>query len=395
MKIDRSRPSHWLLLTVLFIQGLLGLVYRLVRGPEQGVVILYGHKLNGNLLALYRGMRHTHSSDFTPYFLTMDEYYHKSLIAQGVPSVWVGNFRCAQLLGKAGAIVSDHGLHSLGLLRAAYKRVGTRFVDVWHAIPFKGFDAEDFMLQHRYDEVWVASDFCRDMYVTKYGFRSEMVRVTGYARTDFLTRCSGGVTGLRRRLGLPTDGKVVLYAPTWEQDDNGRSVYPFGCSEEEFLTRLSEVAKACGAIIILRNHLNTGAAPVTVPEGLHVLSMAEFPDTESVLRMTDVLICDWSSIAFDFLLLDRPAIFVDVPPPFKKGFSVGPEYRYGEIVVGRDELFQQLAICLGSEDFYWAKHRCKHERVREVIYGRYADGYSSARCLRRLGELVAPMQKTC
>lgn len=395
MKVDRKRPGHWLLLATLFVQGLLGILLRLVRRREErSVVVLYGHKLNGNLLALYRCMLEGSAIGLQPCFLTMDRSYHRTLLAAGVPSVWAGEWRCPELLSRAVAIITDHGLHTLGPLRSAYRRGGTRFFDVWHAIPFKGFDAADFLLQHHYDEIWVASDFCRDMYIEKYGFRSEIVKVTGYPRTDPLVRRSDDVAELRRRFGLPPDGKVILFAPTWAQDDKGRSIYPFGCTEEEFLSRLSMLARAHGATVVLRSHLNTGASPVVIPEGVMVLSAADVPDTEAVLAMTDILVCDWSSIAFDFLLLDRPAIFLDVPPPFRKGFSVGPEHRYGAIVDTPHELFAQLFSCLASEEGYWKEHRGRHERTRRVIYGEHADGRSSMRCLKRLQELTAPVPTT-
>ena len=62
------------------------------------------------------------------------------------------------------------------------------FFDVWHGIPFKGFDAEDFRVQRHYDETWVASPLLRDLYVDRFSFEPERVVPTGYARTDRLVR---------------------------------------------------------------------------------------------------------------------------------------------------------------------------------------------------------------
>ena len=56
------------------------------------------------------------------------------------------------VLARAGALVTDHGLHCLSLL---VRLGGLPAYDVWHGIPFKGFDADDFRAQHRYRECWL------------------------------------------------------------------------------------------------------------------------------------------------------------------------------------------------------------------------------------------------
>jgi CDP-glycerol glycerophosphotransferase (TagB/SpsB family) len=61
---------------------------------------------------------------------------------------------------------------------------------------------------------------------------------------------------------------------------------------------------------VIRSHLN---ARIREREFDNVLycPMKTFPDTAGLLQETDLLACDWSSIAFDYLALHRPAIFVD------------------------------------------------------------------------------------
>jgi putative ABC transport system substrate-binding protein len=57
--------------------------------------------------------------------------------------------RCIPLLARTDAVISDHGLHALALMLGRTK-VG--FFDVWHGIPFKGFDGRDFEFVPRYAE---------------------------------------------------------------------------------------------------------------------------------------------------------------------------------------------------------------------------------------------------
>jgi CDP-glycerol glycerophosphotransferase len=385
MKIDKRNPAHWLLLAGFWLQAALGVALRALRRSRGRVVVLYGHKLNGNLLALYRYLQADPASGWRPVFLSMDRGYLDELRAQGVDCCWASGPGCMHLLANANALASDHGLHALGPWRAIYRKLGLRYFDVWHGIPFKGFDADDFRLQHGYDETWVASGLCRDLYVERYGFDPAGVRVTGYARTDRLVAPREDVDALREAFGIPAGRKAILFAPTWAQDERGRSIYPFACGEAEFLGALSAFAGAHDATILLRSHINTVAGPGSAHPQVIALPGSRYPDAEAILLASDVLVCDWSSIAFDFLLLERPTVFLDVPPPFRKGFSLGPEYRFGRIVRDLQGLLDALATCVDDPAAYWRAHAQAHQRIRDQVYGDKADGHAAARCIARLG----------
>lgn len=388
MKIDKRNPVHWLLLAGFGLQVALGIALRPLRPllRSRGTVALYGHKLNGNLLALQRYLLANSDAGLFPVFLTMDRDYLRELRAQGIECRWACSPACAALLAQAEALVSDHGLHSLGPWRGAYQWLGLRFFDVWHGIPFKGFGADDFRMQRRYDEAWVASDSQRELWIEKFGFAADRVHATGYARTDRLVVRDMSDADARRRLGLDpaTCGKTVLFAPTWAQDDRGRSIYPFGCDEGAFMGALSAFAAAHDATVLLRSHMNSGDVSGGGYPRVVALPGTRFPDTEAILLASDILVCDWSSIAFDFLLLQRPTLFLDVPPPFRKGFSLGPEYRFGAIVGDLPGLLRQLETCVQEPEAYWRVHAGAHQQIRHEVYGDKADGHSAARCVARL-----------
>lgn len=376
---------HWLQLGLFFTQSCLGLLSRAL-GMKSGSdrVLLYGHKLNGNLLALYKYLENRTETGIVPVFLTMDRTYERRLRSEGVRSAWVGGTGGAKLLAGAAALVSDHGLHALQPLQQLYRHFGLRFFDVGHGIPFKGFDADDYKSQHRYDETWVASDLNRELHVQRFGFDPDRVVATGYARTDRLVTKAEDDANLRAMLGLPPTGALILFAPTWKQDAVKRSLYPFGSSEYEFLGALSVLAAKYGASVVLRSHLNSGDVVGQGCLNVYSLPSARYPDAEAVLLACDMLICDWSSIAFDYLLLDKPAFFLDVEPPFRKGFSLGPQYRYGSIVPDLSALLAALEQCLVDRDHYWQVHGPMHGSVKERVYGGLADGRSAARCVQRL-----------
>ena len=380
MKINRRNPLHWTWLALFSMNVALALLLRpFFRGRRQAVV-LYGHKFSGNLRALYSETQRSGGMAWHVTYLSLDVEYARSLKAQGVNVVSAIHPSAAVLLAQASAIVTDHGLH---VMQPLLRWTDIHFFDVWHGIPFKGFDAEDFKVQRRYDETWVASPLLAGLYVRKFGFDRSRVIVTGYARTDRLVARTEDVVRLRERIGAPPSGPLILFAPTWVQDDKGRSLYPFGCSEGEFLQALCGVASRYGGSVLTRSHLNSAAIGAGLPNVVAVPQSA-FPDTEAILLVTDVLICDWSSIAFDYLVLERPTLFLDVPAPFKKGFSLGPEYRFGPVVGSLDELIEHLDRTLAAPERYLADNGARLRSAKAAIYGEHADGRSAQRCVERL-----------
>ena len=386
MKIEKDNPHHWLLLALFGTNVALAVLMRPFTRRKPGTqkrVILYGHKLSGNLLAIQRQLSAVHAGEIEPIFLTMDPAYCGRLVAEGGPACLATSPACAWLLARADAIISDHGLHAMQPLLSLSN---LKFFDVWHGIPFKGFDADDFRVQHRYDETWVASPLLAELYTRRFGFDPAKITVTGYARTDPLVEPHETPAEIRRRLGLQhTEGqRLVLFAPTWKQDARHRSLFPFGSDGQEFLERLTDVCRRNGALLLFRAHLNA-KDPVPLPaDGVIPIPFADYPDTEAILQISDALICDWSSIAFDYLLLDRPTLFLDVEPPFRKGFSLGPEYRFGPVIKDLPELLRELERSLADPEGYRAEYGAHHAAIREQVYGSYADGRSAERCVQRL-----------
>lgn len=388
MKIDKRNVSHWVYLVLFALNvGLVIALRPFRRRRAKKRVLLYGHKLSGNLLAIYRHLRSSYH-DVDVAFLSLDPAYHLELSGRGESCLLATSPRCIPWLATADAIISDHGLHAL-LPMLSFSDI--RFFDVWHGIPFKGFDADDFRMQHRFDEVWVASPLMKALYVDRFGFGSERVQVTGYARTDRLVCRDEDGDEIKRHLGLnpSTAGKIVLFAPTWKQDARNRSLFPFGVDEQAFLGALSELGRRIGATFLMRAHLNCGTVADHGFDRVVHVPHARFPDTEAILLISDILVCDWSSIAFDFLLLDRPTIFLDVEAPFAKGFSLDASHRFGAIATSMDEMLWLLEEYLGDAARYLDIHAAKCADIRGKIYGTCADGNAAERCAARLGQRLA------
>lgn len=381
MKIDKKNPHHWLLLLQQGAYTLVALLFRpFTRKPMKPVVVLYGHQFAGNLKALYTAWSKSHVDDLDVFFLSLDPDHARQLRVAGIRVLQCNRLMDMLALSRAAALISDHGLH---LMTPLLRLTDIRFIDVWHGIPFKGFTPRDFRLQHRYHEVWVSSPLLKTLYQDKFGFPADIVHSLGYARTDKLFLRQAPDTDFRQLAAIPETQRIVLYAPTWQQDHSGREMFPFGTNHGAFVHRLGEICGKHGALLVIRSHLNAAVSGRT-DDNIRYCSMSDFPDTESLLQHTDILLCDWSSIAFDFLALDRPVIFLDVEPPFRNGFSLGREYRYGKVATDMDMLCSTLDSTLASPECYASEQGHVHREIQSAVYGENTDGKSAARQLTRL-----------
>ncbi|MBN7795481.1 CDP-glycerol glycerophosphotransferase family protein [Parahaliea mediterranea] len=385
MKINPRNPIHWLLLALQGVYTLIGVSTRkLPRRNHKPLVILYGHQLSGNLLALYEEWKKSHQESMDMFFLALDPSY-----ARGLEKNEVNVLRCYRLIDmirstRCQAMITDHGLHAMQPL---LRLTNIRFIDVWHGIPFKGFDPKDFKLQHQYDEVWVSSPLLKKIYIEKFGFPPKKVIPLGYARADKLFRRDPPKDDIHTLLGIQKGRRIVLYAPTWQQDEKGRTLFPFGESQNSFNRALANTCKNHNATLVIRGHLNTSIQPYHI-ENVAFCSMRDYEDTEELLLQSDALICDWSSIAFDYLALERPTVFLDIPNPFRNGFTLNNEFRVGCIVKSTKELTTELGKLLTSPKKFTKKYGRTYSKALAAVYGQNTYGNVSQRQITRLIRLL-------
>jgi CDP-glycerol glycerophosphotransferase len=119
---------------------------------------------------------------------------------------------------------------------------------------------------------------------------------------------------------------------------------------------------------------------------------AKYPVAEEFLGAADMLVTDWSSIAFDMLAAKRPVIYLDVAPPFEKGFTLDGSYRFGPVVGSLAELFEAAKKYTGKTAAYRRDFKDVIERSENVAYGGLADGKANQRYLERLQAVVKRKQ---
>jgi len=148
----------------------------------------------------------------------------------------------------------------------------------------------------------------------KAGFAMDVndVWVSGLPRNDYLLSAKKDEAFLRQHPYLKQ--KVILYAPTWREETQSAEFFPFQDFDADQLDAFLEKEQA---YILLRGHKEDikradELSRFDVSKMKRVLKADQdlFPDVYTLLPYVDVLITDYSSIWIDYLLLDRPIVYI-------------------------------------------------------------------------------------
>ncbi|MEV5017297.1 CDP-glycerol glycerophosphotransferase family protein [Streptomyces sp. NPDC053780] len=278
------------------------------------------------------------------------------------------------------------------------KRAETTYIQTWHGSALKrmGFDEPHYriMPEHeqrayqraidRFDHFVVRGEHDEKTLARAYRIPEERLLRTGYPRNDALVRARDSADTdpaaqeLAERLGIRRDLPVVLYAPTFRAQANGKvRKFEFPFDVEEFADRFGDRF----TLLIRTHYLNNVTLPPSVAG--RVVNVSEEPDITPVLLLADAMVTDYSSVMFDYALLQRPMVFFTYDWDEYAQNSRGTYFDLSEKAPGpvagtAEELFEVLsdldALASGCEG-----------PVKEFMtqYGEYDRGDAAAQIVDR------------
>ena len=191
------------------------------------------------------------------------------------------------------------------------KRPGQIEIQTMHGTPLKtlGLDVpadfptkkseKDFLRKcDRWDYLTVQSDFVANITKNCFKFKKDFLK-HGYSRTDVLYSKDNAedIKKLKEKMGLPADKKVILYAPTWRL----KNKFDLMLDLDSFKKSLSDEY-----ILILRLHPFSATGWKQPPEDEFIYDLTSYDSVEEIYLVSDILITDYSSVMFDYAILDRP-----------------------------------------------------------------------------------------
>jgi CDP-glycerol glycerophosphotransferase len=263
----------------------------------------------------------------------------------------------------------------------------TMKIQLWHGTPLKkiGFDDKlakqkqsklKFLLfpffETKYDLMISMSEKDRENFYT--AFQTSNIVITGYPRNDnLLTK-------------MKNEKFTITYLPTF-RDNIGDKIDLF--SEYNFnLEKWKNILSQNNIVLNIKMH------PVNKPKDELLLNFKnckniaflEEIDVAEVLPNTDLLITDYSSVFFDFLLTNRPIIFT--PFDYDKYITKDRElyYNYDEVTPGpKCKNWEEVLMWIVK--FKEQPELFKDERTEaKNIFHKYQDGKS---CKRVYNEIIA------
>lgn len=357
-------------------------------------------RLNGDLKCIYDTL--TEYGDIKIFFVTELEEEIKRLERESIKAYHCRDIRKIPLFIKTKVWVTSHGPYYIPdyyICRIFKKHTG-KWVDTWHGIGVEhGSGIGRAKMLNVYDIAFVSSEFYRDYYIKINSNLKEKLKITGLPRTDILFNCSISKENAIKSLELPQKGINILYAPSWGNPAVGekkdKSLFPHGV-DDHVITILSEFCNKNKCNFIIRphpdweNHNKSYAENIikkiqNLP-GLFYYPVKKYPITEILLCAIDVLITDYSSIANDFIILNRPIIYWDKGLPEDK-FIFKLEERGGFVVKTFDEMMEKLQIIVEDPIKSMREIKDNREKYVGIIY-KYMDGNASDRCAKEIVRLL-------
>lgn len=287
-------------------------------------------------------------------------------------------------------------------------------IQLWHGFPLKGLcymnKYTNQIVKDKKHKQWANTSAIASYSQTYstlinacYGLKENKYEITGMPRNDLLLT-SNGRQNLSNVLGIDIGNKkVILYMPTYRHSIYGEingNAGEFNVFEVDKINEatLDDFLEKLGVIMIFKFH------PLQIREAAKVIKEKKLKnifviednnlvendlDFYEIVNAADILITDYSSIYFDYLLLDRPIVFT--PLDFEeyeknRGFLLEPLdfWLPGPKCKNFNELKMEIEKSLTDGEYY------KKERkiIRDIVH-RYKDANSSKRVWKLIENLMS------
>lgn len=288
-------------------------------------------------------------------------------------------------------------------LAAALARTGTRRVVMQHGLSdkaaFSEIEKSDPLAD--FDVVFLVGPVFREGSLEDYRRRHPATitrlqfREIGLPKTDALFNAEARRDQVLQDLGLDPSRPTVCYAPTWER---AASLEQAGVDIIEALGQLPV------NVIVKLHHASLCTEPyewilrdghggkdwrrilAEITTRRPNVKLAPGQDAVPYLIASDLLVSDASGVAYEFVLLDRPVVFFDVPKLFAKYGTNGIHHWgrvCGDVVPDVDALKSAVAENLAQPT---RKHA---ERINWITRITYSRGDATAKAGRAILELAA------
>lgn len=267
---------------------------------------------------------------------------------------------------SAGLPAYGTGLHKKRLI-----------INLWHGVPLKKIALLDPNLKkaariyfkkifsENYTCILTTSHELISLMARSFAVSEDKIKVWGQPRNDGLFQKND----CREILGqlfpdLPEYTKTVLYAPTF-RDYGQVQLFPFKDFDQK---QLEAFLDEKNMLLFIRTHVaEQGSAAPYLGKRIRFLGNEQAEDVTGILNIFDCLITDYSSIYIDYLLTDKPMIFL----PYDRQQYLdgrGMNFDYDDVTPGpKPETFNDFLDALSPKEDFWKSERTRVNRLFNEI----------------------------
>ena len=174
-----------------------------------------------------------------------------------------------------------------------------------------------------YDLILLPGQYHKDQFINRFNLdnNDERLQIVGWPRIDNLICNNFDRDKIMEKIGLDRNKKTIMYAPTWGWGAGNNNFFCRWVDQEiKALEKLCKTAADENLNFIIRLHsLSFSAnnkALIDITKKYNVkwqtTETSNFQDDPNeYLWITDILISDLSGIISEFMVLDRPIIYID------------------------------------------------------------------------------------
>ncbi|SIN54867.1 CDP-glycerol:poly(glycerophosphate) glycerophosphotransferase [Mycobacteroides abscessus subsp. abscessus] len=219
---------------------------------------------------------------------------------------WVSNARLPLYLNKKPNQVYIQNWHGTPLKRLANDMKVIRMPGTTTDNYKRNFREET----SRWDYLVSPNRYSSKIFETAFWMKPEQLLEIGYPRNDVLVNHANDksyIQEIKENLNLPADKKVIMYAPTWRDDEfvkKGKYLFNLQIDLDNLQAQLGD-----DYVVLLRMHyLISNALDLRGYEDF-AIDVSNYSDISELYLISDCLITDYSSVMFDYGVLKRPQFF--------------------------------------------------------------------------------------
>ena len=326
-RVQGSFVGVWLFLQFVYHKYLeicYGYYLKHTASVDKSVILFYSkpdYADNARIMAEYM-IKNGYAKKYKIYFNVSDLAKYKDTV-DGITFVscldkngWY-KLQKMYLMITAGYIFETHG----NLLSIRYKKPEQYRVRLWHGCGYKDRDSSDNVDVRKFDVALVPGELFVKPKAYFWNVEEKYILPIGYPRYNWLMSKDDSARNLADSFRNNSNTKLIIWMPTFRNDKEGKLVdssnitkFPLVASREQWI-ELNRVCKEKNVVLLVKLHRLQPDYNIPFDDFSNIKKINndtfEKVDVQmyKFLAFTDALISDYSSIAVDYLIIDRPIAF--------------------------------------------------------------------------------------